>query len=233
MMSAGKIKEEDLYEPIRKWLIDEGYQVRAEVKSCDVVAVKEDQLLIIELKKIFNLQLVYQCIERQKLTNDVFAAVLRPPKGKRNKNFKNIVMLLRRLGIGLIFIDLTKGAPKMEIILESSNPSTKKNSKKKKGLLSEFSKRTAEYNKGGQRGKIITAYREAAVKIFFLLQKSKKSSPAGLIKMGAPPNTGNILRDNHYGWFQKISRGLYSNAVDPDFVRKDYQNIMEYFDKND
>ena len=56
-------KEEDLYEPIHKWLINNGYEVQAEVQSCDVVAQKEDELTIIELKKSFNLKLVYQCME--------------------------------------------------------------------------------------------------------------------------------------------------------------------------
>jgi len=59
-------KEEDLYDPLRKWLVNNGYEVQAEVQSCDVVAIKDDEMTIIELKKSFNLQLVYQCMERQK-----------------------------------------------------------------------------------------------------------------------------------------------------------------------
>ena len=48
-------KETDLYEPIRAFLEEEGYQVQAEVKDCDIAAVKDGQLVIVELKKAFNL----------------------------------------------------------------------------------------------------------------------------------------------------------------------------------
>ena len=51
-------KETDLYEPIRAFLEEKGYQVQAEVKDCDIAAVKDGQLLIVELKKAFNLKLV-------------------------------------------------------------------------------------------------------------------------------------------------------------------------------
>ena len=51
-------KETDLYEPIRAFLEEEGYQVQAEVKNCDIAAVKDGQLVIVELKKAFSLKLV-------------------------------------------------------------------------------------------------------------------------------------------------------------------------------
>ena len=76
-------KETDLYEPIRAFLEEEGYQVQAEVKDCDIAAVKDGQLVIVELKKSFNLKLVYQGLERQSLTEQVFVAIPRPKKGAR------------------------------------------------------------------------------------------------------------------------------------------------------
>ena len=53
-------RETDLYEPVRRFLEEEGYTVQAEVKGCDVAAVKNGHLVIVELKKAFNLRLVYQ-----------------------------------------------------------------------------------------------------------------------------------------------------------------------------
>ena len=36
-----EFKETDLYEPIRAFLEEEGYQVQAEVKHCDIAAEKD------------------------------------------------------------------------------------------------------------------------------------------------------------------------------------------------
>ena len=44
-------RETDLYEPVRRFLEEEGYTVQAEVKGCDVAAVKNGHLVIVELKK--------------------------------------------------------------------------------------------------------------------------------------------------------------------------------------
>ena len=63
-------KETDLYEPIRAFLEEEGYQVQAEVKGCDIAAVKDGQLVIVELKKAFNLKLVYQGEELRQVRLD-------------------------------------------------------------------------------------------------------------------------------------------------------------------
>ena len=57
-------RETDLYEPVRRFLEEEGYTVQAEVKGCDVAAVKNGHLVIVELKKAFNLRLVYQARSR-------------------------------------------------------------------------------------------------------------------------------------------------------------------------
>ena len=84
-------KETDLYEPIRAFLEEEGYQVQAEVKHCDIAAVKDGQLVIVELKKAFSLKLVYQGLERQSLTDQVFVAIPRPKTGAREKCWKDML----------------------------------------------------------------------------------------------------------------------------------------------
>ena len=50
--------ETDLYKPVKAFLQTQGYDVKAEVNSCDVVAKKSDgSLVIVELKKGFNIDL--------------------------------------------------------------------------------------------------------------------------------------------------------------------------------
>ncbi len=219
-------KEEDLYEPMHKWLINQNYEVQAEVKSCDIVALKDDTITIIELKKSFNLQLVYQCIKRQKIGQYVYAAFATPKKTRRNKNIENAKMLARQLGIGIILIHLYTKSSVVELCVEAKLSTKRKNHRKKKAMLNEFSKRTGDYNVGGKKGKIITSYREAAIKVYYLLQQLTEASPAELKKLGAPANTGNILRDNHYGWFHKIKRGRYTYDTDLEEMRSNYPEII-------
>ncbi len=222
-------KEADLYEPLQKWLVNQGYEVQAEVKSCDVIAIKDDEMTIIELKKSFNLQLVYQCLDRQKMAKYVYATIALPPKGKKNKKLKEAINLLKRLGIGLMIIHMYDTSSYLEVLLEAKPSTLRINKRKKKGVLKEIEKRTGNYNVGGKAGKIISSYRESAIHIFCLLQKIESGSPAQLIKLGAPPNTGNILRDNHYEWFHKKSRGLYTFDADFKSIEKSYPNVVEFF----
>ena len=52
--------EVELYKPVKDYFTAEGYEVYGEVNDCDVVAVKEDELIIVELKLRLNLDLVMQ-----------------------------------------------------------------------------------------------------------------------------------------------------------------------------
>lgn len=224
-------KEEDLYDPLRKWLVNNGYDVQAEVNSCDVVAIKDDEMTIIELKKSFNLQLVYQCMERQKIGKYVYAAVAAPSKNKiKIKNLQKGEALLRRLGIGLILISLYSTSSLVEVRLQPSVVSTKKNPKKKNRILKELEKRSGEYNVGGKQGKIVSAYRESAIHIYCLLQKEIEASPGELVKLGAPANTGVILRANHYGWFHKIARAKYTFDVDMAEIKAEFGDVVDFFE---
>ena len=57
------MKETDLYLPIKAFLEDQGYEVKAEVIDCDVVAVRNDEPpLIVELKKGLTIDLLLQGI---------------------------------------------------------------------------------------------------------------------------------------------------------------------------
>ena len=42
--------EVDLYKPVKEYFTQQGYDVHGEVNECDVAAVKEQELVLIELK---------------------------------------------------------------------------------------------------------------------------------------------------------------------------------------
>ncbi|MBT5435919.1 MAG: hypothetical protein HOK83_19930, partial [Rhodospirillaceae bacterium] len=71
-----KLRETDIYEPIKAFLEGQGYTVKGEIGRCDVVAVKDDaEPVIVELKLAFSLPLIFQGLQRQSLSELVYLAV--------------------------------------------------------------------------------------------------------------------------------------------------------------
>ena len=129
-----EFKETDLYEPIRAFLEEEGYQVQAEVKHCDIAAEKDGRLVVVELKRAFGLKLVYQGLERQSLTDEVFVAIPRPKKGAREKAWQDMLRLLKRLELGLLTVALDSPLKTVDVVLTPADSMIRKNKRKKEQL---------------------------------------------------------------------------------------------------
>ena len=103
------MRETDLYAPIKAFLEGQGYEVKAEIDGCDVVARREDEpLVVVELKVTLNLELILQAIDRQKASDAVYIAV---PDDRRTKSrtllhrsHKGVLRLVKLLGLGLLVV---------------------------------------------------------------------------------------------------------------------------------
>ena len=74
--------ETDLYLPVKRHLEAQGFVVKAEVKGCDVVAVRGSELpVIVELKQGLTLKLIFQAVERLTVSEHVYIAIARPKRG--------------------------------------------------------------------------------------------------------------------------------------------------------
>lgn len=227
--------EEDLYAPIRDYLTKEGYTVKGEVGHCDIMAVKYDDVLVVEMKKTLNLEVILQASIRQRLTDRVYIAV--PKKGKVlfTKRWKNICYLLRRLELGLFLVSFKGERAFVEEVMPPQpfdrNLSKKASSRKKKSVLNEFSKRHGDYNIGGCTGKkLVTVYREQAIQIGALIGKYGDLSPKKLKELGADKDkTSKILQDNHYGWFYRVSRGLYALSDKGKSELNEYCELVDFY----
>jgi len=203
-------KETDLYEPIRVFLEEEGYQVQAEVKDCDIAAVKDGQLVIVELKKAFNLKLVYQGMERQSLTEQVFVAIPRPKKGQREKAWKDMLKLLKRLELGLLTVALDSPLHTVDVVLEPSDSIAWKNRKKREKVQAELEQRQVDGNVGGMtRRKIMTAFREKSIRLACMLEREGQISTASLRERGLEDYIG-IFVKNYDKWFKRVEKGVYA-----------------------
>ena len=203
-------KETDLYEPVRAFLEEEGYQVQAEVKGCDIAAVKDGQMVIVELKKAFNLKLVYQGMERQSLTEHVFVAIPRPKKGQREKAWKDMLKLLKRLELGLLTVALDSPLQTVDVVLEPSDSLAWKNRKKREKVQAELENRQVDANVGGMtRRKIMTAFREKSIRVACLLEKEGQLSLAEFRERGMEDCVG-LLSKNYDKWFRRVEKGVYA-----------------------
>jgi hypothetical protein len=208
-------KETALFAPVADWLRRQGYDVQAEVRHCDVVARKGEELVAVELKRSFSLGLLVQAVRRQKAMDSVYVAVPRPARGRFGKAWRDMAMLLRRLDLGCITVNLAVDPPmvKVEFHPPERRISSSYGKTLRRAILREIEGRSGAWNVGGStRTKLMTAYREKAVHAACLLEVHGRLSPAGLRGLGGPANAQAVLYHNHYGWFERVAAGVYEIA---------------------
>jgi hypothetical protein len=208
--------ETELYEPVKQMLIELGYTVRAEVNHCDIVAYRDGdkEPVIVELKKTFNLQLIFQVLERLKLSESVYAAIEYDPKKRVSTGFSwnDAIRLCRKLGIGLIGVQFYKRKkPAVDILCEpGAQVPMRRSSIGAKRLQNEFIRRSGDYNIGGSTGKkLVTAYRERSLRVALQISRLGPQSPKSIRAALLDPTVATLLRRNVYGWFDRVKRGTY------------------------
>jgi hypothetical protein len=234
MAEKKKLAEVDLYKPIQTYFTKEGFEVYGEVNDCDIAAVKDDELVVIELKLTLNVELLVQATKRQRLTDHVYIAIPKPKYKLRSKRWTDICHLLKRLELGLIVVSFSGNRKKTEVLFHPTSFDRKKsmrqNKRKRASLLKEIDGRSADYNVGGStRTKIMTAYKENCIQIAAYLERYGPLSPKNLRDLGTGEKTSSILTKNFYHWFEKVKRGIY---VISDKGRKeieDYPELVSYY----
>ena len=201
-----KLLESDLYGPVRSYLEGLGYDVKGEVKDCDIAAVRDGELIVVELKRGFTLELVFQAIDRQRVADGVYVAVPLPKRGYMDPRVPEMRSLCRRLELGLIFVGFTsKGAGQVDVAVHPKEASAPRRDKKRRlAVLREHGDRTGSANTGGvSRKKILTAYKEQALLTVRILRERGPLTAADVKKLGGPPNAAAILGRNALGWFDR------------------------------
>ena len=208
--SRRDMPEADLYHPIKRFLEAQGYEVKGEVGACDVVALREGAgPVVVEIKERLTLALILQAVDRLSVSDTVYVA-FRAGRGHsatwRTKR-KQVLGLLRRLGVGLLTVS-TRGQVKP--VLDPAGYRPRTNRRRQTRLLREFAERVGDPETGGSASsKRLTSYRQDAIRCAGAL------SDAGVLKLSllrertGVERAGNILRDNHYGWFERVRVGHY------------------------
>lgn len=225
------MRESDLFPPIRRLFEDLGYVVHAEVKNCDVTATKGDELIVVELKKSLTTKLLAQAVTRQKTGALVYVAIPKPKK-YRPRAYRETLDLLKKLELGLIFVNLPDGNAFAEVVQDPEPfAGLRLDPRKKAGILKEINARSVEMNQGGiTRTKIVTAYTERCIHIACALQKFGEMSPKAISQLGiAHKDVYSILQKNHYGWFYRVEKGVYALTLKGRRELSQYPEFVTYY----
>jgi hypothetical protein len=195
--------ESDLYPPVKALLEGQGYCVKGEVRGCDVLGVRDDATVIVELKKAFGLGLVLQGVNRLGLSDTVYLAV-----GVWPRNMRDVRKLCRRLGLGLMVV----AKERCDVVLDPAPYKPRKNTRKVKRLLGEHQRRVGDPNRGGSSTRVpmMTAYRQEALRCAGMLARNGAMAIKDVRTRAEAPNAAKILFADHYGWFERVERGVYA-----------------------
>jgi len=221
-------RETDLYAPIKSYLEGQGYDVKGEVADCDVVAVRAgEDPVVVELKTSFSLQLIFQAVRRQALTDTVYVAYA-ATTGRTRRNTRDVMALCRRLGIGLITVRTSGRGAAVEVHLDPGPYSPRQNKRKRGMLLREFERRVGDPNVGGANKRaIVTAYRQDALRCAQYLRKNGPSKPAIIKAATDVEKAPRILQTDVYGWFERVERGIYTLTPVGKRALKTYADVLK------
>ena len=228
------MKESDLYRPVQRYLEGQGYSVHGEVKHCDIVARKGDELIIVELKRSITLSLIAQAADRKEISDSVYIAVPVPPGKHTPPGFGRIKRLLRRLEIGCLLVDVMKTKMRIRVALHPYPFAGRGSPSKRRAVIREIDGRFAEFDLGGQpvSEERITAYRQQSLFTAVLLRTYGPSSPAELRKRGAAAKVQSILSANIYGWFDRPRRGVYTLNEAGRTALETYRGVVEQIESS-
>jgi hypothetical protein len=222
-------KEAELYPPLKKFFEKQGYVVKGEVKGCDMAMAKGNELVVVELKKSFNMSLLYQALDRKRVANGVYIAI---PRRAFMKNRAHILHILEKLDIGLVTVAMDSPVKTVAAHL-MPKMGAKRNTARARALAAEMNGRTFDGNVGGStRRKLLTAHRERNLHIACVLEKNGQGTAAQLVKeYGCYKSTGQTLNRNFYGWFVKLEKGVYalSEAGQAALGDPQFGEIVEYY----
>lgn len=202
-------REQDLYAPVKALLERQGYVVKGEVGAADVVARRgDDPVVVVELKLRFALALYHQAITRLALTDLVYIAVAKPSGRTARRMIQDNLRMCRRLGLGLITV---RADGRTEIHCDPGPYAPRKSKPRQARLLREFDRLGGDPNTGGAtRAGIVTGYRHDALRCAAHLCDHGPCRGAQVAKATGVKTATRLMRDNHYGWFDRVGTGIYT-----------------------
>ena len=200
--------ETNLYQPVKEFLKQLGFEAKGEVCGCDIVALDNGEpvaVIICELKLSFNLELILQAVDRSTACDEIWIAVQSKKNGLGRESDPRAKKLCRYLGFGLLKVDPSNT---VEIVVKPQPWKPRRDTKLRSRILDEYNKRQGDPSVGGSTRKpIMTAYRQQAILCAQTINQGE--TKLSELKKTAP-DAAKILQRNVYGWFIRRERGHYN-----------------------
>lgn len=207
------MRETDLAAPVVAFLTGQGYAVKSEVGACDLVAVRDGEPpVVVELKRRFSLDLLLQGVERLAVSDAVYLAFPADGAGVAWKRRRRAVLkTCRRLGLGILVLRAQpEGGYAVLPELDPGPYRPRPDARRRRRLLREFANRVGDPNTAGStRVKIVTAYRQDALRLAAALAADGVVPVAALRPLAVSVPAARLLQQNVYGWFERERRGHY------------------------
>ena len=224
-----KLQERDLFDPIKNYFEVQGFVCDGEVMDIDLYMERGEERAAVELKETLDFRAVQQAALRQKTVDTVYIGIFMP-KNIYSHSFKDRLYLLKRLGIGLLGVSKRTGQVNVlsEPVVSGLASFRQRNRKKQAAEAEEFRKRTLKGNTGGVHGeKLMTGYREDALLVLAtMLEWPDGISVRKIRELSGVTRATAILYDNHYCWFEHVSRGTYRISVEGRKAAEEYQEAI-------
>ncbi len=205
--------EKELFNPIKKYFESRGYTVDGEVDGMDMYMKRGEETAAVELKQTLDFRVFQQAALRQKLVDTVYVGTFNP-KNMRSKAVRDKIYILKRLGIGLIAVSKRTGRVELisDAVVSPLENFKKLNHTRSEHASEEFNKRRTKGNTGGVTGeKLITSYREDALLVLdALVELGGEAKGKDVAALSGIKRATTIMHSNFYGWFKKVSTGVYS-----------------------
>lgn len=205
------MKEIDLYNPIKRFLESQGYEVKGEIGECDIMAVRgNENPVVVELKLAFSLDVLLQAVNRLSISPVVYVGIPSSCRAFRKRRHR-IIKLLRMLGIGLILILVNSKRSRVEVVLDPAEYHPRISPKRRGQLLGEFDRRRGDPMPGGSASRrgMMTAYRQSAIRAAQYLAEKGPTKASVVAHTIEEPEVRTILYRNVYGWFDRLGEGVY------------------------
>lgn len=228
------ILETDLHEPVKRWMIGEGFNVRSEVKSIDMVGLYGELMIAVELKIKLNLEVINQAVERQGVSDLVYIAVAHDFKAVESKRFQMTLLTLKRLNLGLLLVNFRSAIPEVVEYLKPEHFDFERSKRAKKtkraAIIAEFNKRCADFNTAGSnKSKIMTGYKEQCLLVAHYMKRHGLQSPKAFKPFGfETAKVSAILGKNYNNWYLKIDKGVYTLSEDGEKALLAHSNIIAF-----
>jgi hypothetical protein len=166
--------------------------------------------LVVELKLGFSLDVLLQAVNRLSVSPVVYIGIPSTCKAFKNRR-RRLIKLLRMLGIRLLLVQVNSKTSRVNVALDPGEYRPRVHPKRQTKLLGEFQKRRGDPMPGGsgRRSKMMTAYRQKAIRIAQYLAENGPTKAAIIAKEIEEEDVRSVLYRNVYGWFDRLGEGVY------------------------